>query len=124
MTDTRKEIRKDLSKFSDKDLINLLLYAIYKLTDDPNYSVVSELIYCLDKENLFKLCSTFGGCTIKIPTLNDLSNLTKGLMVYQEVSENNTPFNLACERCGVSNLDKKYIYNMYNILKEILNGYE
>jgi len=124
MKETRKELRKDISKLSDQDLVGLLLYAIYKLTDDPNYSAISELIYCLDRENLLNLCSTFGGCTIKIPTLSDMENLTKSLLIYQEVNDNNVSFNQACNKHNIENMDRKYLYNMYIILKEILKDYE
>ena len=54
-----RQLTRDVSKLKEDDVINILLYAIYKLTNDPEYSAISELAYVLDKDSLYKLCATF-----------------------------------------------------------------
>mgnify|MGYP000391591427 CR=1 FL=1 len=75
-----RQLTRDVSKLKEDDVINVLLYAIYKLTNDPEYSAISELAYVLDKDSLYKLCATFGGATIKIPPLSLFKNITKALL--------------------------------------------
>ena len=50
-----RQLTRDVSKLKEDDVINVLLYAIYKLTNDPEYSAISELAYVLDKDSLYKL---------------------------------------------------------------------
>lgn len=119
-----KQIKKDLNTLRDQDLINIILYGLYKITEDPEYSAISELIYILDKDNLFKLCSAFGGCTIKIPTLQELSDLTKTLLVYQYVNGEGKSFAQALKEAGIEGDQKKKVFNMYNILSEVISEYE
>ena len=52
-----------------------------KIKDLPEYSTLSELAYILDKKSLLKLCEYFGGITMTIPTIEDLENLTKSLLL-------------------------------------------
>jgi hypothetical protein len=48
----------------------------------PDYMVLSELVYVLDKDNLLKLCEYFGGSTIKIPTIKELESIVYSLLLY------------------------------------------
>ena len=50
-----RQLTRDVSKLKEDDVINVLLYAIYKLTNDPEYSAISELAYVLDKDSLYFL---------------------------------------------------------------------
>jgi len=113
----------DLNIFKEKDLYNLILYSIFRLTEDPKYSTISELIYSLDKENLLKLCSTFGGCVIKIPTLLELKIYTSALVIYQEININHKSFD---EAFNLTNLDKLYkpeVADIYNKMIEVVEEY-
>lgn len=114
---------KDLSVLKNKDIYNILLYAIYKCTDNPEYSVISELIYAMDEKSLLNFCSIFGGCTFKVPTINELKTYTNALLVYQLVLEGKS-FNEAFTETGMNNKYKKEVAKIYNILKEIIDDYE
>ena len=92
---------KDLEKLREKDLVSLILFCIYKLSNDPEYSAISELIYVLDKDSLYKLCATYGGCTIKIPTIQELKTLVNVFLIYQYVNVDGLPFVDACNLLGV-----------------------
>ena len=113
---------KDLNKLTDQDLLNIVLYGIYLLSRDPQYSALGELIYTLDKDNFYKLCSEFGGTVIRIPTLDELRSSMKTLLIYQEVNSNNMSFIDACKKYEVDMNEKKYIYEMYNILSDIIEA--
>ena len=115
---------KDLEKLKEKDLISLILFCIYKLSKDPEYSTISELIYVLDKESLYKLCSTFGGCTLKIPTISELKTLTNVLLVYQYVNIDGFSFVKACEMLNVDVKNRKEVLKLYEKVMEIISSYD
>lgn len=114
----KQQIISDINKFKEEDIYSAMLYALYKLSNDKTYSTLSELIYILDKDNFLKLCSVLGGCTITIPTLEQLGNLTRALLVYQYTMENKS-FIEACNLAGVENEDKEVV-KLYKTIVEIL----
>ena len=52
---------QELLSIKELDIYSLILFALFKLRDIPDYLVLSELVYVLDKDNLLKLCEYFGG---------------------------------------------------------------
>jgi hypothetical protein len=80
------KIEEYLSKLKETDIYSLVMFALFKMHNIPEYASISELSYILDKENLFKLCEYFGGLTIRIPTLDELENMICALLVYQLVN--------------------------------------
>ena len=78
-------INKELNKLKEPDIWGFMLFALYKVKDVPEYSSISELSYILDKPNLLRLCEYFGGCTITIPTVEELELMLYGLLLYQYV---------------------------------------
>lgn len=87
----------DLNLMKEKDLINLMLFGLYRLKDDPAYASLCDLIFVLDKDSFYKLCATYGGATIKIPTIAELNLLTDALRLYQCMYVNNFTFEQACK---------------------------
>ena len=79
-------IKEELQKLKEPDLWSLLLFALFKLKDIPEYSSISELSYILDRKNMLKLCEYYGGSTIRIPTIEELEEMIYGLSVYQQVN--------------------------------------
>ena len=75
----------EIDTLRDKDLYSLVLFALFKLRDIPEYSALSELAYILDKDNMLKLCEYFGGLTLKIPTIEELEGILYSLVLYQQV---------------------------------------
>lgn len=107
----------NLEKLTETDILNIILYGIYRLTEDPEYAPLGELIYTLDKKNLYRLCSEFGGATIKIPTLEELKNTMLTLLIYQEVNAGKS-FKEACSKYEVTDFD--FVLKMYKVLNDIL----
>ncbi len=64
------------------ELYNFILFALYKLRDNPDYLVLSEMMLLLDKDTVLTLMEYFGGLTITIPTIQDLQTVIKSLNIY------------------------------------------
>jgi hypothetical protein len=85
--------KTELDNLRTKDIYSLILFALFKLKDLPEYSALSELAYILDKENLLKLCEFFGGMTITIPTMQELESIVYSLVLYQYVNIDGMEYN-------------------------------
>ncbi len=77
--------KKDFEQLKEKDIYSLLLFALYKLKEIPEYSTISELSYILDKDNLLTLLTYYGGMTIRIPTLREFKLVLNALLLYEYV---------------------------------------
>lgn len=113
---------KDLDNLKEEDLYSIILYAIYKCTNEDKYSTISELIYTVDKDSLLNLCSIFGGMTIKIPTIKELKLYTNALLVYSKTLKGYN-FNDAFKETGLDSSLKKDVANIYNVLVNIIENY-
>lgn len=119
-----KQITKDLNLLKEEDLITIILYCLYKFTKNPDYAAISELAYTVDKDSLYKLCATFGGCTIRIPTLNEYREIVKVMFIFDLMNSDGLSFNEACEKADVSDNEISTISEIYSIMSEVLDSYE
>lgn len=119
----KKEISEKLNELKATDVYSLLLFAIYKLLDNPKYSTLSELSYILDKDNLLKFLTYYGGKTISIPTLEELSLLLDALFLYNYVNLNNLEFAEALKLLDKSNSQQKEVIELYKVICNILLKY-
>ena len=119
-----RQITKDLNMLREDDLITIILYCLYKFTKDPNYAAISELAYTVDKDSLYRLCSTFGGCTIKIPTLQEYKDIVRVMLIFQYVNGDGLSFVEACNKAGVDDTNISNITEIYSIMSEVLDSYE
>ena len=110
-----------INSLKQNDVYSLILYAIYKATDDPNYSTISQLIYSLDRKSLVNLCNIFGGCTIKIPTIQQLQEYTDAFLVWSLVNEKKYSFEVAFKKAGIQPGSKKNVFYLYKVIDEIMN---
>lgn len=117
-------MRTNLDKLKYDDVWNIILYALYKMTNDPKYSTLSELIYALDKDSLLNLCATYGGCTFKVPTKIELLTLINALVFYKEVNIEHINFQEAFSKIDFERLDKKSFLKAYNAIVEVLKDYD
>lgn len=62
-----------------------LLELMRPLHDEPAYCWLPELFSIIGHESLLKLCKYAGGETIKIPTLDELSNSLESLQWFYDV---------------------------------------
>ena len=118
-----RQITKDLNTLKDDDLITIILYCIYKFTDDPDYVTISELAYTLDKDSMYKLCATFGGTTVKIPTLEEYKRMIKVMLVFDYVNREGLTFEEACEKANIED-DLEEVTKMYSLISEVVSNYE
>lgn len=117
------KIKEELSKLKDTDVYSLILFALYKIKDVPEYSTLSELVYILDKDSLLKLCEYFGGLTIKIPTVDELVNLVYSLVLYQWVNIDGMDYEEAVKQIGHKSTDLRTVKSNYIELCKILDNY-
>ena len=119
-----RQVTKDLNILKEDDLITIILYCLYKFTKDPDYAAISELAYTVDKDSLYKLCATYGGCTIRIPTLKEYRNIVKVMLIFQYVNSDGLSFEEACKKADVGDMSLESISEIYSIMSEVIESYE
>ena len=116
-------IKTDISSLKEQDTYSLMLFCLYKLSNIPEYSSLSELIYVLDRENFLGLCEYFGGQTITIPTIKQLESLMYSLLLYQYVHVDHMDYDKALEIIGHKSNELREVKTNYKKLCEILKEY-
>ena len=116
-------IKQELLSIKELDIYSLMLFVLFKLRDVPDYAVLSELVYVLDKDNLLKLCEYFGGSTLKIPTIEELDSVVYSLLLYQYVDIEGMAYDSAVELLGQSSSKLRKIKSDYLKLKDVLSNY-
>jgi hypothetical protein len=116
--------KKDLTILKDVDIYSLSMFALYKLTDVPEYSAISELSYILDRENMLKFCEYFGGTTIKVPTIEELHSIMALLLLYQYVNIEGMDYQDAIRLIGYESKDLRKVKSIYTKLCRILENYD
>ena len=117
-------IIKALEELDKKDIYSVILFCLYKLKNNEKYSTLSELIYILDNDNFIKFINYFGGKTITVPTINELSNILNALLVLEQMENNDIDIDTAMKNVNIKSIDKKYILENIDILKQILTEYD
>lgn len=119
----RKETREKIESLEKTDVYSLILFAIFKMKDIPEYSTLSELAYILDKESLFNFLEYYGGTTIRVPTLQEFNVVIRGLLLYQAVNLEGVDFSKAFK-----NIESEYQNNdtkeTYFKLVKVLDKYD
>lgn len=116
-------IKQELNKLKEIDVYSMMLFALYKMKDMEEYSVLSELAYVVDKQNLLNLCEYFGGLTIRIPTIDELESLLNSMMIYQYVEIDGMSYDDAVKSIGFDSSELRSIKKDYLKLCKILNNY-
>lgn len=114
----------EIDTLRDKDLYSLVLFALFKLRDIPEYSALSELAYILDKDNMLKLCEYFGGLTLKVPTIDELEGILYSLVLYQQVQIEGRTYDEAINMLGKRVGDMRKIKADYEDLVKVLSDYQ
>lgn len=117
-------IKQELQKLKEPDIWGFMLFALYKIREVPEYSSTSELAYILDKPNFLRLCEYFGGCTLKIPTVEEVELLLYGLLLYQYIDIDKISMDEAAVLLQNADYSLKEIKNSYKDIKELLTNYE
>ena len=112
----KSNIIKALEELDKRDIYSLILFILYRLKEIPEYSTLSELVYILDNENFIKLINYYGGKTIRIPKVDELSTILNALLVYEREQNTDLPLSDICKDIGIS---KKEIPEILKILQLI-----
>ena len=115
---------KKISDFKDVDLYSLSMFILYKFIDIPEYSIVSELPYIMNKEDLLNLCNYFGGRTIRIPTTQELYSVMNLVLLYYYVKIDGKSFEDAFEEVGYKQSDRNTVTKAYHEIDEVLSKYQ
>lgn len=116
-------IRNNIENLKQTDFYSLLLFSLFKMTDIPEYSSISQLAYVLDRENLLNLCEYFGGQTIKIPTTQELESLVYSLLLYQYVKIDRMDYEQALQLIGHESCELRQVKKQYQALCKIIDNY-
>lgn len=120
----RKETREKLDSMTKPDVYSLLLFALFKLRDVPEYSSLSELAYVLDGESLLNLLTYFGGTTIKVPTVAELKLVLNVLLLYQYTALDGIDYDKALTMIDSKGYQQSEINDCYAKLSSILSRYD
>lgn len=115
--------KKKFASFKDTDIYSLSMFMLYKLKDIPEYTVLSELPYVLDKDNMLKFCQYFGGRTIKVPTVKELYSIMYLLLLYEYVNIEGMEYQEAIKLIGYDNNQLRSVKSQYNKLCKVLEDY-
>lgn len=115
--------KKCINTLKDVDIYSMSMFVLYKLTSIPEYSVVGELPYILDKKNLLDFCNYFGGRTIKVPTLNELHSMMYLLLLYQYTKIEGKSYDEAIKLIGYKSSELRSVKTAYNRVCEVLDKY-
>lgn len=115
-------IKDQLQSFTEKDIYTTVLFLLYKLGDDKQYSTLSQLSYIMDKEQLFKFCEFFGGLTIKVPTKTELINVITALTLYTKVDINGEKYDEVIDELR-KEVKPSSFEPVYQTIKEIMKDY-
>lgn len=118
------KISEELEKLKSVDIYSLMMFALFKMRNIPEYSTLSELVYLIDRESLLKLCEYFGGLTIKIPTIDELESLVYSLLLYQCVDIDKMNYDDTLKSIGTRTSNMKRVKADYVKLKELLAKYD
>ena len=105
------------------DFYSILLFALYKMNDVPEYSSLSQLAYVLDQDNFLNLCEYFGGQTITIPTIQEMESLIYSLLLYQYIKIDGMDYEEALELIGHRSCELRQVKKKYNSLCKVLEKY-
>jgi len=120
----KQEVKASLNRLNKQDTTSMLMFALYKLKDNPNYSVLSELAYLLDNDNMVKLLTYFGGMTIKIPTLREFRLFIQAMILYYYVNIDNGSIEEALNSLSTAEFKKEELIDVYKTVSEVIENYE
>jgi len=87
----QSQLKEAVENLNKTDTYSLILFAISKLKNVPEYATLCELSYILDNNSLVNLLDYYGGMTIKIPTKAEFRQIIDALLIYQYVNLDGNP---------------------------------
>lgn len=116
-------INKVLSKFKEQDVYALLCGYLFEFKNVPEYSIISELAYLLDRESFVNLIDYFEGQTFKVPTKKDFQNAIRTLLLLQYYEIEGRPWKDSLVAAGFDTSDGRAAQIQLKKLKTTLEKY-
>ena len=116
-------IKNNIETLKQMDFYSIALFTLFKMTEKPEYSSLSQLAYILDEDNLLNLCEMFGGQTITIPTTKELESLIYSLLLYQYVKIDNLDYEEALQLIGHESCELRQVKKQYQALCKVMDKY-
>ena len=114
-----------LEQLDIKDIYSLILFALYRLKDDPKYSTLGELIYLLDNESFARFINFFGGTTLSVPTIDEIRGVLNAIVFYErQVNTNLSETDILKELGIVTPAAKAEMYKALETVAELLQEYD
>lgn len=120
----KSNIIKALEELDKRDIYSLILFILYRLKEIPEYSTLSELVYILDNENFIKLINYYGGKTIRIPKVDELSTILDALLVYEREQNTDLPLSDICKDIGISKKEIPEILKILQLIPQLIDNYD
>ncbi len=120
----KTHIAEKLEALTTSDIYSLILFAIYKLKDTEEYSVLSELAYILDQHSLLEFLDYFGGMTIKVPTKHELQVMLDALLLYEYINIENIDYADALQLIDISPTAQQEVEQCYLQIIPLLKDYD
>ena len=117
-------IEKALNELDKTDVYSMILFALYKLREVPDYLTLSEFSYILDNKSLLNFLDYYGGMTLTVPTKKDFDVVINALLLYQDVNIENIEFSKALRSINKQENDIDEIKKAYFKLCDVLKNYE
>lgn len=119
----KNNIKDNLEQFKEVDVYSFILFALYKMSDLPEYSTLSELVYTMDRKSLFNFLECFGGTTIRVPTTRELKLVVNALLVYELVNIDKKDLNIVIRELDTQGFQISDILNVYRAICDLLKDY-
>lgn len=120
----KNNIAAALKTLNTKDTMSLLLFILHRLSKDPQYAILSDLVYLLDNDSLFRLFDYYEGVTITIPTKTELLTMIDALLLYQYTKIDNMEMSEALKEFNEENIQLSDIKEAYYKILEVVQDYK
>lgn len=120
------KIAEAINRLRKTDVMSLVLFALYKIKDIPEYSTLSELLYLLDEKSFTNFIDYYGGTTIRVPTKQELKLVINALLLYEFTKLDGVKMSSALKMlCATDkSYSQKELLTTYKTLVEVLNKYD
>lgn len=117
-------VSKDVEVLTSKDIDSLVMFALYQIKDIPEYSTLSRMAYLVDRNSFLNLCEYFGGITVRIPTVQEVEEVTQALLLYQFIDVDGLDMKKAVSKLALTGNDIRKLKSNYVRLKGVLSKYD
>lgn len=108
---------KEIIKLSEEDTYALICLLLARVKN-PSYMAFGELINVLDQKNFESFITYFGGCTLKVPTIDEIRQEMRAIILYKLHAEDKYGFKTSMEKAGYSPNETTLAKQEYCIVKE------